>query len=96
MAFSTGCFTPVPHLTKEQPLQGRQTELVFRHKAQGGAAILTMGSVGHVANNRVLGFLHLVGDITQGLWLLSHALHRIMGKTYRIQGHLGHISSGVL
>lgn len=85
-----------PHLTKEQPLQSRQTELVFRHEAQVGAHILPMGSVGYLGNNRVFGFLHLAGDITQGLWLLSHELRRIMGKTYRNQGHLGHISSGVL
>lgn len=65
-------------------------------KPRLGLTSSPMGSVGDLANNRAFGFLRLAEDITQGLWLLSHELRRIMGKTYRNQGHLGHISSGVL
>lgn len=49
--------------------------------AQVGAAILVKGSVSHVANNSVFGFLHLAGDVSQGLWFLGLEFCRTMGET---------------
>jgi hypothetical protein len=45
--------------------------LVFRLEVQVGAAILVEDPSGCVANNGVLGFVHLAEDVIEGLQLLG-------------------------
>lgn len=79
-ACSVGHVAPVPSpLPRLTQLLSQTSELVlyvkmglvFRLEVQVGAAILVEDPAGRVANNGVLGFVHLAEDVIEGLQLLG-------------------------